>query len=249
MKRYIHGFWMCQSMFCAFPCPVHVWDEDARDHMLLFLPVIGLEIGLVWAGIGLICQKLGLPQLIQGFLLSAFPFWATGCIHLDGFLDVTDAVKSCRDLSRRREILKDSHVGAFAVIGCILLMMGQFAFCASVKDGFWSLMPIPVVSRCCSALAIGLLKPMSTSQYSRRKASKGYVATLICILILTVASACFFLGKYAVGVFGTLVGCFMALRRGYRSLEGMNGDISGYALTVGELTGVACLALGGILWF
>jgi hypothetical protein len=29
----------------------------------------------------------------------------------------------------------------------------------------------------------------------------------------------------------------------------MNGDIAGYALTVGELCAVAVLALGGALWF
>ena len=36
-------------------------------------------------------------------------------------------------------------------------------------------------------------------------------------------------------------GC--ALLRGYKSLAGMNGDISGYALTIGELCAVAVYAL------
>ena len=35
----------------------------------------------------------------------------------------------------------------------------------------------------------------------------------------------------------------MALRRGYKSLDDMNGDISGYALTIGELCAVAVYAL------
>ena len=43
-------------------------------------------------------------------------------------MDVTDAVKSWRDLEKRRAILKDSHVGSFAVIGLCLLMLSQFAF-------------------------------------------------------------------------------------------------------------------------
>ena len=41
----------------------------------------------------------------------------------------------------------------------------------------------------------------------------------------------------------TLAGYGFALRRGYKSLEGMNGDISGYALTLGELCAVAVLAI------
>ena len=47
MKTYLHAFFMCQSMFCAIPAP-QVWDEKARDKMLLFLPMVGL-LGIDWA--------------------------------------------------------------------------------------------------------------------------------------------------------------------------------------------------------
>ena len=120
MKRLIHAFWMCQSMFCAIPCPCKTWDEDARYALLWCLPLVGLEIGFIWWISGLLCLFFGLHQLIVGLVLCAVPYFATGFLHLDGFMDVTDAVGSCRDLARRREILKDSHVGSFAVIGCVL---------------------------------------------------------------------------------------------------------------------------------
>ena len=51
MKTYLCAFAMCQSMFCAIPFPGRLWDEKARGKMLLFLPVVGLEIGLVWAAL------------------------------------------------------------------------------------------------------------------------------------------------------------------------------------------------------
>ena len=44
MKTYLHAFAMCQSMFCSIPAP-QIWDEKAKDKMLLFLPIVGLEIG------------------------------------------------------------------------------------------------------------------------------------------------------------------------------------------------------------
>ena len=100
-------------MFCAIPCFWRVWDEEARDKMLLFLPVVGLETGAIWALLAWLCRYLALPALVQGAVLGAYPFVVTGFIHLDGFMDVTDAVRSCRDLARRREILKDSRVGSF----------------------------------------------------------------------------------------------------------------------------------------
>jgi len=134
MKTYLHAFAMCQSMFCAIPVPGNLWDEEARDKMLPCLPLVGLEIGILWCALGWLVRLLGLPWLLRGLVLAVYPFLVTGLIHLDGFMDVTDAVKSCRDLSRRREILKDSHVGSFAVIHVALLMLSQFALAATVPE-------------------------------------------------------------------------------------------------------------------
>ena len=63
MKDYLCAFAMCQSMFCALPVPGNVWEERARDKMLLFLPVVGLEIGAIWAGFAWLCGLLNLPAL------------------------------------------------------------------------------------------------------------------------------------------------------------------------------------------
>ena len=245
MKTYFQAFAMCQSMFCAIPFPGNVWEEKARDKMLLFLPVVGLEIGILWAGLAWLCGVLELPGLVRGLVLSVYPYLVTGFIHLDGYMDVTDAVRSYRSLEKRREILKDSHVGAFAVIGIVLLLLGQFAFLASVKENadFGILMLIPAVSRCCSALAVTGLKPMSTSQYAEQKKSKAHMAVLAGMLCAFVAAGFLLWGEYGLALLGCLAGYGAALGKAYRSLDGMNGDISGYALSIGELCAVAVYAL------
>ena len=244
MKKYLYAFVMCQSMFCAIPAP-QAWDEKAKDKMLLFLPVVGLEIGALWGALAWLCRLLNLPALVAGLVLCAYPFLITGFIHLDGFMDVTDAVKSWRDLERRREILKDSHVGSFAVIGIVLLMIAQFAFFASAPAdaNFLILIFVPSVSRCCSALAVTGLKPMSTSQYADQKKPKSHMAVLTAMLCVFVIAGFLLCGKYGFALIGCLIGYGLALRRGYKSLDGMNGDISGYALTIGELFAVAVYAL------
>ena len=243
MKRYLHAFAMCQSMFCAIPCPWKLWDEEARDKMLLFLPVVGLEMGILWALLGYLIQWLAVSPLVRGLLLSAYPYFVTGFLHLDGFMDVTDAVKSCRDLERRREILKDSHVGSFAVIGVCLLVLAQFALFASADGDIRVLIFLPAVSRCGSALAVTVLKPMSTSQYAQQKKPKSHVVLVLGMLCLFIAAGFLICGKHGFVLLGCLAGYGSALRRGYRSLQGMNGDIAGYALTIGELCGAAVYAL------
>lgn len=213
--------------------------------MLLFLPVVGLEIGAVWVALGWLCRYLALPPLVTGLILCVWPYFATGFIHLDGFMDVTDAVKSWRSLERRREILKDSHVGSFAVIGIVMLILAQFAFFASAKQEteILVLMFVPAVSRCGSALAVTGLKSMSTSQYADQKKPKAHLIILSAMLAIFLALGFILCGKYGFALVGCMAGYSLGLHRGYRSLEGMNGDIAGYALTVGELCAVAVYAL------
>ena len=245
MKTYLHAFVMCQSMFCAIPCPWKVWDEQARGKMLLFLPLVGLEIGLIWVILAQICRLLALPALVTGLILAVYPYLVTGFLHLDGFMDVTDAVKSWRSLERRREILKDSHVGSFAVINLVLLVVAQFALFSSapLTANSFILLFVPAVSRCCSVLAVTGLKPMATSQYANREKQTSHLVVTAVLLCTFVAAGFLLCGKYGFALLGGLVGYGLALCRGYRSLEGMNGDISGYALTLGELCAVAVYAL------
>lgn len=242
MKLWLYALGMCQSMFCALPFPWHGWEEKARDRMLLCLPLIGLEIGLIWWGLVWLCDYFALPQLLRSLVLCAAPYLLTGFMHLDGFMDVTDAVRSYRSLERRREILKDSHVGSFSVIGVVLAILCQFAASACLSSGMdmRALILIPVVSRCCSVLAIGLLPPMQTSQYAQRQP---HVALPRLTLALALGFG-FWMGmKTGLALLSCALGFALALLRAYRSLRGMNGDISGYCLTLGELTALIMMAI------
>ena len=245
MKTYFHAFAMCQSMFCSIPFPCNIWEENARDKMLLFLPIVGLEIGAIWAVLAWLCNVLNLPVLVKGLIFSVYPYLVTGFIHLDGYMDVTDAVKSYRSLERRREILKDSHVGAFAVIGIAVLLLAQFAFMASAKENadFRILVFVPAVSRCCSALAVTALKPITTSQYADQMKPRSHIVVLLSMTALFMTAGFLFFGRYGFVLLGCLVGYGVAARKAYKSLEGMNGDISGYALSIAELCAIAVYAL------
>lgn len=242
MKLWLYALGMCQSMFCALPFPWHGWEEKARDRMLMCLPLIGLEIGLIWWGLGWLCDWIGLPQAIRALVLCAAPYLLTGFMHLDGLMDVTDAVRSYRSLERRREILKDSHVGSFSVIGVVLVILAQFALCVSLKPGraLQGLVLIPVVSRCCSVLAIQLLPPMESSQYANRES---HGALPLVMLLLAIGWGFWMQPEFGPALLGCAAGYALALFRAFRSLKGMNGDISGYCLTLGELAGLAVLAI------
>ena len=127
----------------------------------------------------------------------------------------------------------------------MLLVLSQFAFLASVKEtaDIRILVFVPAVSRCCSALAVTTLRPMDTSQYARQRKPKSHVLFLAILCAVLVGAGFLLCGKYGTVLLGCLCGYGIALRKAYRSLEGMNGDISGYALSISELWAAAVYAL------
>lgn len=248
MKKYLRAMLMSFTMFTAVPCPFHMWDDAARPLMTLFLPVVGAFVGGLWTLTAFVLRWLSVPTLIQGIVLCAFPFLITGGIHMDGFMDVTDAVRSWRDLDERRRILKDPHVGSFAVLFAVLLLLAQFALFASAKETAvpFSLLLIAVVSRTVAALCVTVLRPMETSEYAgvyRKGAKTSHVIAFAVMLAAAIALGFVFLGKYGFCSLAVIAGYLLLLQRAFRSLKGMSGDVSGYAMTFAELCGIAIYAL------
>ena len=240
MSDWIYGFFMAWGMFLTIPCPKKIWRESARRKMLACLPLIGLIVGGIWA----LCAWLGsfLPQPLAALLCAAAPWLITGFMHLDGYMDVCDAVLSRRDLETRQRILKDSHCGAFAVICLALLVLCQWAvFLSAEALSLWPLTLIPAASRACAALAVLTLRPMSTSQYSAM--TRGGAPVVFAAIVLAAVCGLSVLLWDSFAPLAAAVCYWLAAWYAFRQLDGMSGDVSGFALTISELGGAAVLVL------
>jgi len=69
------------------------------------------------------------------------------------------------------------------------------------------------------------------------------IAVFVIWLLLAAAAGFVFLGKYGFASLAVSAGYLCHLRRAFKSLDGMSGDVSGYALTFGEVCGIAVFAL------
>lgn len=253
MKRVLHGLLMALSTYSIIPVPVmSVWDDGARSVMTLFLPVVGLIIGLIWLGLASLFELIGLPALILAAVLTVYPHIASGFFHLDGYMDCADAVLSRRSLSERQRILKDSHVGSFAVIALSFLLLAVFACWAELPAGasLSALALIPVCSRSVAAIAVTVLRPLSTSQYSgayREGVKKGDAAVLSAELAAALLVSALFgltcLIPCAVCAAVSAIAVFF----NRRSLGGMSGDIAGCSITTGEAAAAAALVITALL--
>ena len=250
MKKLLKAFCMSFSMFCAIPTPfAHVWEDSVRSLMLVVFPFVGTVIGAIWAGAGVLMRYFGCPHLFAAAILTLLPHWLSGGIHLDGFMDCCDAVFSRRPLEKKREILKDSHVGSFAVMSLSMLLLIGFAAFASFdgSENLWILVLVATASRACSAIGVSTLRPMGHSEYAgsfQKGISKGNIITLALILAF-----CFAIGWFAFGICGivtvlaTALGYVAFTAYTFRELDGFSGDVTGLGTTMAELCGVISMML------
>lgn len=250
MKKLLKAFCMSFSMFCAIPTPfAHVWEDSVRSLMLVVFPFVGTVIGAIWAGAGVLMRYFGCPHLFAAAILTLLPYWLSGGIHLDGFMDCCDAVFSRRPLEKKREILKDSHVGSFAVMSLSMLLLIGFAAFASFdgSENLWILVLVATASRACSAIGVSTLRPMGHSEYAgnfQKDISKGNIITLALILAF-----CFAIGWFAFGLCGivtvlaTALGYVAFTAYTFSELDGFSGDVTGLGTTMAELCGVISMML------
>lgn len=248
--KIIKGFFMAWGNFCSIPCPYRPWDEDARLHMLTMFPVLGAGMGLLWVAIAMLLGRLGIPDYVTASAMCVYPFIVSGSMHLDGFMDCSDAIGSRAPTEKKLMILKDSHVGAFAVIWLAIVFIlgygGMLSF-VSQKNGYASLVAIPAISRCISALNIINGRSILTSQYTtlgseRTKFSIALVVEVMIILVLTYRM----ISVEALIVAATAaIGTEAWIAYGRKQLGGMSGDISGYGIVWGET--IAIIVAGCIM--
>ena len=250
MKKLLKAFCMSFSMFCAIPTPfAHVWEDSVRSLMLVVFPFVGTIIGGIWALVAFLLDKINCPQMFMAAVLALLPYLLTGGIHLDGYMDCCDAIFSRRPLEKKREILKDSHVGSFAVIALATLFMFSFTAFASAKgsENMTALIFICMISRTCSAIGVSTLRPMGHSEYAgnfQQGISKGNVIALVLIAVLTFAAAFF-----ACGVDGviccaaTVFGYVICTAYAFKNLDGFSGDVTGFGHTLAELFGIVALTV------
>ena len=243
------AFWMAWIMFWIIPSPVMRWDKEKTKDMLLCMPVIGLFIGGLWALIAWLISSFFEPNALFAALLAAFPWIITGFLHLDGYMDCADAVLSFRDREEKLRILKDSHVGSFAVVMLGMLMLfsySSFSGMTSLGDKWPALIFIPAVSRACSIFSVLSFRPLETSSYVRmheQGIGKGYRWLSGLMIPLLIALSFVFCGRYGVSALVCGICSLLTVLKLTRNLGGMSGDISGCALTIGEACAAAALAL------
>ena len=216
-----------------------------------WFPAVGLLLGLMLAFLDLALRALHLPVLLNSALLLATLAALTRALHLDGFMDTCDALLGGFDRERRLAILRDPHVGAFAVVGVVCLLLVKLAALTALPGGYRTgiLILFPCLSRAAMVLAMewfpyarheGLGTPFASDDGRRPLAGLLLAAAAAAALALTGLPG-LALAALAAAVAWT-VGAWAT-----RLLGGVTGDIYGAVNEISEVAvlGLAVLVLAG----
>lgn len=245
MKKYYKSFIMALSMFTIIPTPYIEWDDEGVKNMMKFYPLVGLIVGSIWSVIYYFITLFNCSLILKSAVVMMVPFIITGMLHLDGFMDVCDAILSRRDRTEKLRILKDSTIGAFAVVSLVMLFFMQFGAVHSIISKnmpAYVFMIIPVVSRaivCFFLVSIVTIKESSLGTYFKKGTGLGDKVLMGIIFVLcTIISFAMFGYEGLLSILLIGIGVSSCVYKCIKEFGGISGDVSGFSLVVGELLGL-----------
>jgi adenosylcobinamide-GDP ribazoletransferase len=222
------------------------WSTGDSGRASVWYPLVGLVIGtltwLTWQG-----TMLVLPPLVAGTIALTVWILLTGGLHLDGLADCCDGLFVSAKPERRLGIMKDPHVGAFGVIGLILVLLLKASVLTSLTPASSpGILLAASLARWCILLA-GLL-PIARPSGMGADFAAGFRRSLIAwggIIPVTIA---ILLGVG--GVVSALAGlgaAALVLWLAQSRIGGVTGDVFGMIVEIVEASVLVAFLMGVLI--
>lgn len=260
VRTLLGSFTIAWSMYSRVPMPQIQWTRERMRYAMCFFPLIGVFTGGAVLCFFLFSKHLGAGEIFVSLGGAALPLLITGGIHMDGFLDTTDARRSFLSRERKLEILKDPHTGAFAVIGCSLYLISYAALFSELDiKGCLMFSGVFAAERAFSGMSV-VSFPMAKSdglaasfaQASLKRTVRGVMAVYLAVCglyFLAVGKTAF--GSFLPGLFCIVISGAVFIwyyRLAKKEFGGMTGDLAGYFLQSYELVLLFTVAAVGWFW-
>ncbi|HMB21506.1 MAG TPA: adenosylcobinamide-GDP ribazoletransferase [Anaerolineales bacterium] len=209
------------------------WSAGDSGRASVWYPFVGLVIGLLtwlaWKG-----ALLLFSPLVTGVITLILWVVLTGGLHLDGLADCCDGLLASVSTERRLEIMKDPHVGAFGVLGLILVLLLKAAALASLTSiSSFGILLAASLARWC-ILPAGLL-PLARPSGMGADFASGFRRSFLLWGALVPLAIAILLGTR--GVLSVLVGVGAAALISWFAksrIGGVTGDVFGMIVEVVE---------------
>jgi adenosylcobinamide-GDP ribazoletransferase len=243
LKREVHIFWTALMFYTRLPVPkISNYQEDYLNKATRYFPLIGWIVGSIAAGV-VYGSFYIFPEEITIILSMVVSVLITGAFHEDGFADVCDGFGGGWSKSKILEIMKDSRVGTFAVIGLLMIFLLKFfALLTLLNRDIWLVMKVLVFAHVVSrffALTFVLTTPYSREDALSKikpiaKSLRGLDVSIA--LLFTLPTFLFFVEVKMLFLIATLLILKIYLRHFFvKWIGGYTGDCLGAAQQISEV--------------
>ena len=244
------GFLLALRFLTALPLPPREVTPGELGRSMAYYPLVGALLGLTLAGTDSLLQYV-FPSSVTSAILLVVLILLTGGLHLDGLMDSCDGLFGRRDPARRLEIMRDSRVGSFGVLGAVGLLIVMYtalsALAAPWRTG--ALVLMPVMGRWAMVLALWGFPYARAEGLGRSFKEEVGWREVLAATVLAAAVAALSLGVVGIGIlFITGTGAWLLGSFIFTRIPGLTGDsygaINGVVEVVSLLTVVAVARAG-----
>lgn len=248
MKKELHLFLTAVMFFTRIPVGSFVpYSESLLNQSSRYFPLVGLVVGTVTACIFWLTSFV-FPGSIAILLSMIGSILLTGGFHEDGLADVCDGFGGGWTSERILEIMKDSRVGAFGVMGLVLVLLLKYACLNSFSTNWLPLMIITghTTSRWIAVTFLYSHTYVREAGKSKPLANQMSLRSLVFASITGLLPLCFFLEPFAFLLVIPLLLVKWALGKYFTKwIGGYTGDCLGATQQIAE---VVCYLSAFVLW-
>ncbi len=240
----INNFFACLNFFTILPTPNKNYHLDSLSQILPWVSLVGLVIGIVLEIFQLIFSKYFPPLLTA---VSILIVWVaiSGGLHIDGLADCFDSFACTTTIEKRKQIMKDPHLGTFGVLGiCITLLLkfsliysqipSNIALLNTQWNVYYGLLLAPVIARW-SILWLIVFFPIGEGGLGYHF-SKGLNARSIFIASVIPLLFSFVLGiKVILGLIVSLFVIWVIGKISMQKIGEVRGDVMGMGVEISEI--------------
>lgn len=239
--KLLESFVIAFSMYSKIPMPRVEWKEENMKYAMCFFPAVGLVSGILCVWIGTWILKSTFGTLFFASVMTLLPVVITGGIHFDGFMDTMDALASYGNREKKLSILKDSHTGAFAVLGMGMYFVWSLALWSEVT---LNMLPVIgggyVISRAFSGFSVVTFPVAAGSSLVKTFQDRAQKKAVRLIAIIWLLAAAVWILKQHRILGAVMLLCAAAIFLFYRQVcrkqfGGVTGDLAGFFLEICEL--------------
>lgn len=169
----LRAIWSAAMFFTRLPLPsLRGFAEDDLRRSSTYFPLVGWLVGAAAAAAWWIAAHV-FPAPVASGLSIAVTVLLTGAMHEDGFADVCDGFGGGSTKEKILTIMQDSRVGAFGLVGLVLMLGLKWQTVASLPP-----MRVPAALIAGHALSrAASITLMASLDYAREGPSKARALT------------------------------------------------------------------------